>query len=125
MRASASLGQSAVLAALIACGNAHGADAIPRCQTLPAVSKMSEPDFPEDVEPRGLPNPVTVLVEFTLHQDGSVSDPVAIEVDAGSYVPQFKGRAVQAILRTRFKPGALECRGRMKVAFKLVAGPHA
>jgi hypothetical protein len=125
MRARASLGQSAVLATLIACGIAHGADAIPSCKALPKVTKLSEPEFPASVEPRGLPNPVTVLVEFTLRLDGSVSNPIAIADDAGSYAAEFRAQALQTVLRTRFKSGALECRGRLKVAFKLVSGPHA
>jgi outer membrane biosynthesis protein TonB len=125
MRARASPVQSAVLATLITCGGARGADAIPSCKALPEVAKLSEPEFPSDVESRGLPNPVTVLVEFTLRQDGRVSNPIAIETDAGSYAREFKARALHAILQTRFKPGVLECRGRMKVAFKVVSGPHA
>jgi outer membrane biosynthesis protein TonB len=125
MRARASLGQSAVLVALIACGRAQGADTVPTCKSLPSVEKLMQPEFPSDIEPRGMPNPVTVLVEFTLRQDGSVADPIAIEADAGSYNSEFKARALRAILGTRFKPGSPECRARMRVAFKIVSGPHA
>jgi hypothetical protein len=113
------------LATLIACGSAYGADSIPRCKALPPVAKLSEPEFPSDVEPRGLPNKITVLVEFTLRQDGSVWNPIAIVADAGSYASEFKARALQAVLATRFKSGARACRGRMRVEFKLVSGPHA
>jgi hypothetical protein len=95
------------------------------CKALPEVTKLGEAESPHAVEPRGLPNPVTVLVEFTLRHDGSVSNPIAIEDDAGRYAPEFRAQALQTVLRTRFKSGALECRGRMKVAFKIVSGPHA
>jgi hypothetical protein len=125
MRASDSHGKGAVLIALIACVTAHAADMIPTCKTLPGVSKPSEPEFPTDLESRGLPNPVAVLVEFTLHKDGRVSNPLAVYSDAGNYAPEFKARAVRAVLRTRFKPNDLKCRGRMTVKFKIVAGPHA
>ena len=114
-----------MLATLIACGSACAADAIPVCRALPEVTKWGEAKSPHAVEPRGLPNPVTVLVEFTLRFDGSVSNPVAIEDDAGSYAADFRAQALQTVLRTRFKSGALECRGRLRVAFKVVSGPHA
>jgi outer membrane biosynthesis protein TonB len=122
MRARTLLGRNAVLATLIACGSAHGTDAVPSCKALPEVAKLSEPEFPSSVESRGLPNPVTVLVEFTLHHDGSVSNPIAIEDDAGSYATKFRAQALQAVLSTRFKAGTPECRGRLKVAFKVVLG---
>jgi hypothetical protein len=125
MRARTSLGRNAVLATLIACGSAHGTDAVPSCRALPEVAKVSEPELPPSVESRGLPNPVTILVEFTLHHDGSVSNPIVIEDDAGSYATKFRAQALQSVLRTRFRSGTPKCRGRLKVSFKVVSGPHA
>lgn len=121
MVARASLRLCAALIAQVAFGAAHCSDALPSCKALPGIVKLAQPDYPPDVETRGLPNPVTVLVEFTLHRDGSVSDPSVIESDAGTYATQFAARALQAIRETRFKPAAIDCRGRMRVVFKIVS----
>ena len=124
-RARASLAKCAALVALLACCNARASDPLQTCKAPPRLEKLAQPEFPSDVEVRGLPNPVTVLVEFTLGRNGSASDPIAVESDASSYAKQFESRAVRAILKTRFKPTTAECRGRMRVTFKIVSGPHA
>lgn len=98
---------------------AIASDGIQPCESLPAVVKLGEPKLP-DVEPRGLPNPVVVTVEFTLAKDGRVSDAVATDIDATGRLKEFETRAVQAVNATRFEPGPRICRGRIRIAFKLV-----
>src|SRR6187551_737469 len=103
MRARTSLALIAVLVTSAVCGTALGADSIPSCKAPPVAEKLPQPTYPPDVESRGLPNPVTVLVEFTLGQDGSVSDVKAIETDAGGYAAAFEAEALRAVMATRFK----------------------
>ena len=102
-------------------GNAplHADGDTAQCKKLPRVVRLAEPKFPKDFESRGVPMPITVMVEFTVRPDGTSADARAIETHAGGYGPEFEKLAVAAALETRFQRMTHSCRGRWKIVWKL------
>lgn len=99
---------------------AHADGTIRDCKPMPDIIRFGQPNYPTDLEIHDRPSPVSVLVEFVLSTDGSVSGAKAIESDAGYYRAEFEKSAVQALTGSRFKPSPRSCRGRIKVVFKIV-----
>jgi hypothetical protein len=100
--------------------SAYGLDAITECAPLPKVLRFDQPIYPPNVESRGLPSPVTLIVEFTITAEGRATDPLVVESDAGAYAREFSEQAARAMATLLFA-GILEpCRGRMKIVFKVV-----
>jgi hypothetical protein len=99
--------------------SAQGTDSIPDCSPLPKILRFTQPLYPPNVEPRGLPNPVSMVVEFTVTPEGRATQVLAVESDAGAYAREFREQAVQAMATVRFHRIPMSCRGRMKIAFKL------
>jgi len=99
---------------------AHGADAIPDCRPLPAVLRFDQPLYPPNVESRGLPNPVSLMVEFTANPDGRASEVVVVEVDAGTYSREFSEQAIRAMNTIRLERVPVACRSRLRMVFRSV-----
>jgi len=79
---------------------------------------MAQPPYPPNIEPRGLPSPVSMTIEFTVTPDGRATQMVVIESNAASYRREFSEQAIQAMNTMRFERVAAACRGRMKIVFK-------
>lgn len=95
--------------------------ALTACDPMPKAIRIEEPYFP-NVEPRGLPTPISILLEFTIHPDGSVGDVIVIRREAPS-MSELLGRTIDdearsAMARSRFERGATPCRGRMRLVVK-------
>lgn len=95
--------------------------ALTACDPMPKALHVEEPYFP-NVEPRGLPAPISILLEFTIHSDGSVGDVVVVRRDAPS-MSDLLGRTIDAearsaMARSRFERSASSCRGRMRLVVK-------
>ena len=103
----------------------QAADEIPVCSPMPSVLRISQPLYPPNVETRGLPSPVSVVVEFTLSPDGHASGAKVIESEAGSYAREFGELAIDAVATWQFHHTANTCRGRAKVVFKIAPDAHA
>jgi hypothetical protein len=99
---------------------AYGKDAVAECAPLPRILRFDQPAFPPDVELRGLPNPVSLMVEFIVTAEGRATDLLVVESDAGSYAREFSERAVRAAATMQFEGIRTPCRGRMKIVFKVV-----
>jgi TonB family protein len=98
---------------------ASASDALSPCSPMPTLVRFSQPEYPPDIEPRGLPNPVSIVVEFTVTPDGRASDPLVLESDAGAYGKEFNARAILAVATWRFERIPKPCRGRIRVIFKI------
>lgn len=98
---------------------ASAADAIRSCSPMPALVHSSQPEYPPIIETRGLPSPVSIVVEFTVTPEGHASDILIIETDAGTYAKEFNARAIQSVATWRFERIPEPCRGRAKVVFKI------
>lgn len=113
----ARIGGLVVLAAVsVAC--AHGADDVPKCDRLPKVLRLAQPPYPPNIEPRGLPSPVSMTIEFTVTPDGRATQMMVVESNATSYLHEFSEQALRAMSTMRFERVAAACRGRMKIVFK-------
>jgi TonB family protein len=109
------------LIAVVLAASAQAADSIADCLPMPVVLLSSSPSYPTDVEPRGRPTPVTVVVELTVSAQGDPSDAVVVENDAGTHAKQFGMEALNAVATWRFKPIPSSCRGRVRVVFKVAS----
>ena len=119
MRARSPLAYSLSLLATIVAPCTHATDAIAGCVPLPKILKFEQPLYPPDVEPRGLPSPVSVVVEFIVTPQGRASHVLTVESDAGTYAREFSEQAAQAMATILFDRIQRSCRGRMKIVFKI------
>ena len=107
-----------LLAAFLA-PRAHAADEIATCSPMPSFLRFAQPLYPPNVESRGLPSPVSMIVEFTVSPEGRASEARVIEIDAGTYAREFNEQAIQAVATWQFHRVPKKCRGRVKVIFKI------
>jgi TonB family protein len=109
------------LVAVVVASSARAAEPLVVCSPMPALVRSSTPSYPPHMEPRGLPNPVSIVVELTISAEGHPSDARVIENDAGFYTRLFDEQALEAVATWRFSPISKPCRARVKIVFK-VAG---
>ena len=100
----------------------QGADALITCSPMPSFLRFNQPLYPPIVESRGLPNPVSILVEVTISSDGRASDAMIIDSDAGAYTREFGEQTSKAVATWQFHRIPKPCRGRLRVVFKIAAG---
>jgi hypothetical protein len=97
----------------------YGMDTIAECSPLPKVLRFEQPDYPPNVELRGLPSPVSLIVEFTVTAEGRAADVLVVESNAATYAREFSEQAVRAVAMMQFGRVHTPCRGRMRIEFKV------
>jgi TonB family protein len=92
----------------------------PLCVPLPKVVHLAQPRYPA-VEFR-VAQDVTLTLEFTIREDGTVTDAVVIERDPPDLL-SFDESALWSMTHTRFARMRSACRGNMRIAFRTVERP--